>query len=1047
MNFKISEAGKTTSIKPTTIGGGLKASLSSIFKTRHWHALPLNILALVFFVFLAMPTANAQKLDYSVNYSNTAGVFSGCTEVCIDFIVINTDDKPVGNVSLGLFVNSVYAEVTDSGDFDITTLDSAFYCAGCSPPTNNVADFYSITGLTIQPDSTTFRLCFELPGGVPNSPLFHYVFCESGTCFEIMEMAVLNPQQATVLVKVGETVELTDLIDPMTLLPLGPNSTAKDVIVRGTLIIDTDYEFTGNNFMLGHPNAKVIVEGLSTLTFTNEHVFGCKDAWQGIEALDDAEVVMRGTVFEDAIVGVKALNGSKLDINGTEFKNNGTGIWAYGPSNISNLLVTENSFDVIALKSPIPGGFAGLRLSNFDLGLVGRNTYKNMDYGIYGVGSSLFTFFDSFSDLVYAGIAMQGSGRTLVQNGLGNGVTTFTNMNTAVRTLGMNVEVAQNGMTRVAHGLRAYSLNNREVQVHDNTIRATTNGVLLSGLQPITHSSVNDNTILMDGNASAGRGINSISTRSSDAGKVSFENNIINVYDGAYAVDMLNNWGVEAYSNNINLNNPVNCFGFSVDGGNTNDLNGNTVNAAGLLNLQYGIAVQQSNSGIYGCNNFNGVRTGMWFDGANSGSDITGNNFNGFFHGLRVGSEPNFGGFTGKQVHRGNMWLSAPAATGFGAIHYTLLPDELTNSQHEVNPSPASLSSTQKTFIQGQNFFLQLPGNTSSCSSAIAGPSGTDNADSGIADGSFVPGYFAAEAWTAKRQLYRRLLNAPLLAPNGSVFVSFLNANASTTVGQFEYLQQNIDDMLMGNDADRAELASKKDELLDKMDDLLAVSELLIAQPTDNGLLVQQASLRTATNALAVQMATKEAAMQTARSSAASSLLASNAAISTTYSYEANQRTANRILLETIINDQYELTPQQVADLTPIAVQCPLEGGEGVYMARALLGNEVVYDDENACTLAAQPIEGQRAMKSDLPQIKMYPNPASGYTVVALDKPLNEDAVLTFANTFGVVVLTEKILEGVEAVPVDTDSFPSGTYFLSLKSSAGNQTSILSITK
>jgi hypothetical protein len=131
----------------------------------------------------------------------------------------------------------------------------------------------------------------------------------------------------------------------------------------------------------------------------------------------------------------------------------------------------------------------------------------------------------------------------------------------------------------------------------------------------------------------------------------------------------------------------------------------------------------------------------------------------------------------------------------------------------------------------------------------------------------------------------------------------------------------------------------------------------------------------------------------------------------------------------------------------PIASLCPLEGGEGVYLARALLGNEAAYDDETACNLAALPIARQEAKKVEMPTFKVYPNPANGYSIIALENVLKEDATLIITNAFGVEVLADKILEGVEAVPIDTESYPAGTYFISLKSSTGSQTSILVVSK
>jgi Secretion system C-terminal sorting domain len=495
----------------------------------------------------------------------------------------------------------------------------------------------------------------------------------------------------------------------------------------------------------------------------------------------------------------------------------------------------------------------------------------------------------------------------------------------------------------------------------------------------------------------------------------------------------------------------------AVGGGGTNHLPGNYLNAASLVNEQYGISVGQSLQGEYGCNHFTGTRTGLWFTGPNAGSDIAGNDFNGFLFGLQVGNggapgSPNLGGYTGTQIHRGNMWNSAPAATGFGAIHYSQDPDELFNSQLEVNIADGSnLISTEKTFVQGMNYFVPVPGETYSCPINLVGsdPSGQfGSLEQGLATGSVTIGSFAAENWTAKRQLYRRLKANPALAPQGSVYASFLDTEANTTAGRFEDLQTGIDTMLAGDTSLRTQLAGYISSMETRFGEVRIIEDGLIAQPGDTALLAQRSAKQAEIVALASQSQAVEQSMLSTRISAAVQLLTTNAAIPTNSTHEANQKTANRILLETVANNQTELTAQQVADLTPIASQCPYAGGEGVYAARALLGNEVVYNDFDVCGMGSgggQLIKAPEPGKSILPSFSIYPNPANGYVVVQLDRKLGEPGSLTLTNTFGVQVLVEQIMEGTEAIPLDTENLPVGTYFLTLRTSTGKQSSILVI--
>jgi Secretion system C-terminal sorting domain len=166
--------------------------------------------------------------------------------------------------------------------------------------------------------------------------------------------------------------------------------------------------------------------------------------------------------------------------------------------------------------------------------------------------------------------------------------------------------------------------------------------------------------------------------------------------------------------------------------------------------------------------------------------------------------------------------------------------------------------------------------------------------------------------------------------------------------------------------------------------------------------------------------------------------------------YEANQKTANRILLETIANDQSEMTGQQVADLTPIATQCPYAGGEGVYAARGLLGNETVYNDFAACGMGSdggQLIQAPNASSASTISFSIYPNPSNGLAILELKNELESDGKLIVTNTLGVQLYTEVLLKGTQAVPVDLGAFQSGTYFISIVTAVGSSSKLITVKK
>ncbi|MBK8568093.1 MAG: T9SS type A sorting domain-containing protein [Saprospiraceae bacterium] len=639
------------------------------------------------------------------------------------------------------------------------------------------------------------------------------------------------------------------------------------------------------------------------------------------------------------------------------------------------------------------------------------------------------------------------------------------NVPTGILTFGVNVYSRSNGMRSVTSGVRSLNLNNKDAFIFDNEIAAKDNGILVSGLRPLTRSNIDNNFITMDYNT-AGRGINSINSSKGGASWLRMNGNIVDVMDATFGMDMLNNNGVEASGNYVTLINPQEGYGISVNGGGSNDLLGNFLNAVGSSNLQYGIAVGQSSGGEYGCNIFDGTRTGLWFTGPNDFSDIKGNDFNNFFHGLQIGNlaapgpnTQNQGGFTGRQSHRGNTWSTDPSATGWGAIHYSEDPGEVSESQHEVDVNDgASYITTQRTYaeiIPGQPmpFFDPESGDTYTCPSNLQGSG--DNTALGtiayaIASGTTTVGTSAGENWTAKRQLYRHLKANPSLAPQGSVYATYLSNEAISTVGKFEDLQAAVDAMLVGDANARQQLGNYATSMEAKFGEMKTIMDGLSTQPNDPNLLAQRDAKRTEIANVSAQLQSVEQSMQSARVSAANQLLANNAAIVANATYEANQKTANRVRLEVVANGQVELMQQQVADLTPIAVQCPYTGGEGVYLARAILGNEVVYNDFAACGMSTgggQQIKSPNEGEPTLPMFTIYPNPASDYIAIQLLNKLEGDASFVLTNVLGVQLRKETLSKGSDSAIMFTDGLTAGTYCLTLRSGAGVRSQVLLIAK
>ncbi|MEO5641767.1 MAG: T9SS type A sorting domain-containing protein [Bacteroidia bacterium] len=102
-----------------------------------------------------------------------------------------------------------------------------------------------------------------------------------------------------------------------------------------------------------------------------------------------------------------------------------------------------------------------------------------------------------------------------------------------------------------------------------------------------------------------------------------------------------------------------------------------------------------------------------------------------------------------------------------------------------------------------------------------------------------------------------------------------------------------------------------------------------------------------------------------------------NAAITPTTAYETNQQQYNSIYLDALALSIDSLGPQQISDLFDIALQCPNEGGNAVFEARALLNwalnTSLAFSD--SCYSSARIGTGS---ENPNPIAQVFPNPNDG---------------------------------------------------------------------
>ena len=109
------------------------------------------------------------------------------------------------------------------------------------------------------------------------------------------------------------------------------------------------------------------------------------------------------------------------------------------------------------------------------------------------------------------------------------------------------------------------------------------------------------------------------------------------------------------------------------------------------------------------------------------------------------------------------------------------------------------------------------------------------------------------------------------------------------------------------------------------------------------------------------------------------------------------------------------------------ANQCPLEGGDAVYQARAMLDTNLVYDDVQLCSSSSEPLVKPPLEEGSI-VFHLYPNPARDYLLIELEKELETKGTLQVFNAIGLEVVRQTLAEGQVSYPVFLSDIPAGIY-------------------
>jgi hypothetical protein len=857
------------------------------------------------------------------------------------------------------------------------------------------------------------------------------------------------------------------------------------------LTIDVpEFLINGRSRLLMSPGAKVIVPAGSTLILEGTNMFTCPDydLAEGIIVQPGGKLVTRTgsqsqggqiptpSLLSDAHYAINALPGSILDINNTEFTNNYIGLnldMTAAPAGQERVVINSfqnNTFRTTKpLKPAYSGmsdkvrerGFTGIQLRNYQDFNVAQNTkFSELENGLVAFRSNLNIGNMTFNNIGAAdgdasdAYPFTGRGISMVSpqnnrwgflNAFGFSMT-FENCETGVFAQGMAGAVKNCTMKNITTGIDWNNSRNRDIVIADNVITARKLGIRSfrnEPLSPVTESKMSNNIITIQETTIGTEptfGIQAAELANKPKGiGWRITGNTVTMKRGSTGIKYLNGFGGQLNSNTVvNQLQSQNYNGIDIESAEFSTVTGNTITQSGAAGLGYsqGIRSGGGSSNEFNCNCLDNTNTGMQFyDMADFTDAVKGNRFNTHVTGMRLGDPFYPSVYIGTQTHTGNLWdLAFASGNGnFGAVNYNVgglngsqfVVDQKENVRFLPMVNPAS------------SWFFNIPDEplSYSCSSACAFPPGFSG---GSPDDALVTGLdklirfgqisgSADFQWKANYRLYRKLLRQPSLA-NLSTFATWKSDQQNTSAGRLAEIAEARSALLQLNASQLSAAAALQTQLRQQADQVKTMDDQQMNTPNPTFSTAQYKTVLQQKNSTQVQSDQFWADIRSNQVAQAQALLLQNAAITTQITADANHKTVNALALKLLIDDA--LTTTDLNTLDAIALQCPSEGGDAVYEARAVAGYYLArtYNDA-ACGIGERANDETKKVLTSAKTVVLSPNPTTGWITVQGQEVKH----VTVMDQLGRIIADQPVSNN----EMDLTDLGNGLYYVHLVSEDG----------
>ncbi len=860
-----------------------------------------------------------------------------------------------------------------------------------------------------------------------------------------------------------------------------------EIRIVGDFIIDNNFTFASAVIMID-PNVSIVINEESKLTLDNSKLFACEELWNGIILNNFSEVTTKNnTVIEDAKTAIQSWDKiyTFLDIENTIFNRNKVGISLKNPNMLPHGPAVINfKNNTFSCDAPLNGTFtditfAGIELENIQFFVKGlpfsKNFFVGLENGIYsnGISNVSVSYFD-FENIQNNGIFQENT-NLIATNCIFTQCINKSINATKIRKLDLkncNFFTDFGGGSFDVLGVFGNDFElNSDISIQKCIFNFTRIGnisnipnigiYLKSGLvstgvtihlfdNDFTFNTNNGTCIRIEGDYNNASSIRVERNEFLDCLRLG---EFIRINDG----DKSN---LAIISNTIDGNNlwiggtaTTPQRGFVLEGsasGSNNEVSSNrflrdfTDLTSSIANSDLGVRGEMFSNTKYCDNSFADVARQMEFRGLNLGTKLNSNNFLG---GSRAFTLDGIIGPQGIEAgsHNGNTWQSffVPPVIIEPGMHAECLSGNCNLSPFFSNTPQAPSSITPITFptnIFPNDWFRfdALGTSRPTCVTELTGDDPANVLYNAIASEEL--NEEVGLVWEAEMYLYNKIKDGELSIGSSSLFSSFKEEKSSTNLEKFYNISKKLsiayENELLSNDLENYKDQKSLIELeLENLEDAILNSGISEDRKINKGNLLNDYAI------INFDIENVYVDYKLHLQEHMSLIFSENEQIDANEIFENNRKQVNRIIINSILNNDGELLEDDMNDLLAVAIQCPQIGGMSVYKARGFLPICVrsEYEEIFGQCFPDSQIE-ERLIKKDLQdmenkaqKIKIYPNPASKNIYISHRN--NGNGVVKLIDSIGRLCFTKEISGNNIEIEID---LPKGLYFLSINWDNGN---------